>query len=73
MPYIKDGIGKTPRWVEPIKSLQIIREDVNCIELFRQLRPHFPHLGVRNVFEGCELTFKQSKELDLRRSLVRFL
>lgn len=73
MPYIKEGIGKAPKWVEPIKSIQIIREDINCIDLFRKLRPHFPHLGVKNVFEGCELTFKESKESSLRRSLVGLL
>lgn len=73
MPYIKDGIGKIPRWVELTKTLQIIREDINCVELFRKLRPHFPRIGVQNVAKGCELSFKESKETQLRSKLVAVL
>jgi len=73
MPYTKDGIGQAPKWVEPIKTIQIVQKNINCIELFRQLRPRFPHMGVRNVFEGCELIFKESKEAELRRNLVDIL
>ena len=72
MPYIKQ-IGKHPIWVEPDKTIQVIQKDINCIDLFRRLRPHFPHLGVKNVFEGCELTFKESKEPELRRKLFGIL
>ena len=68
MPYIKEGVGQPPKWVDRVQSIQVT--SVDCITLFRQLKPHFPQIGVTASADGCVIRFRESKEHELRRNLV---
>ena len=67
MPYVKDGIGQTPRWIELTTEFE--RKDADCIQLYRLLKPQFPSLGVQKVPGGCQVRVAASQEAKVLRIL----